>query len=98
MNKSVPYPPSDRDCIIVFREPFSRIKMEPNKKLYIRAIIDNEPEQEIRMVSKQQVDFIEKLIKEDGKILNAKVNSIKGMFELIERSPQEDFFDLVKGG
>lgn len=96
MNRSIPYPPTDRNCAITFREPFPTVRYEPRKRLYIRAILDDSMEQEIRITSRQQIELLEQLIREDGKILNAKVLSRKGIFELLERSPQTDFFEMVK--
>ncbi len=95
--QGIPYPPVNTDTIIIFREPFPEIRYEPRKRFYIRAIMGNGPEQEIRIAARQQLRTIEQLLKEDRKILNAKVLCRKGKFEVLERSPQTDFLSILKG-
>ena len=87
------YPP--RNCTIVLREPFPRVEYSPYKKYYIRACIDGMPEVEMRMGAEQQLSIVDKLIREDGKLLNAKVVCTDGQFTISEHSPQVDFFSLV---
>ena len=83
------------NCELVFREPFFRTEFSPNKKLYIRALV-NASEREIRIDSKQQVRIMEDLIRHDGKLLNAVVKVENGKFIVLKRSPQSDFFSLVR--
>ena len=89
----VPYPM--HNSLITFREPFPRVEYSPYKKLYIRAEV-NGVEQEIRIDSNQQVKVIRELIRQDGKLLNAKVRCVNGKFEIFAHSPQSDFFELVR--
>ena len=90
----IPYPPKD-NCEITFREEFPKVEYSPDKKLYIRAVV-NAREGELRMSSQQQIRTVENLIKEDGKLLNAKVKVENGEFIVLEHSPQADFFSLVR--
>ena len=90
----VPYPP--QNCRIVFREPFPREENHGGHvKLYIRAIIDEMPEREIRMDSLEQTRFVDDLVRQDGKLLNAEVLVKDGKFVLLRHSPQIDFFKEV---
>ena len=90
----VPYPP--KNCRIVFREPFPRTEYSPQKKYYIKAHINGMPEQEIRIDSIGQLRFIDELIAQDRKLLNAVVICKEGKFSLLHHSPQLDFFGVVK--
>ena len=91
----IPYPP--KNCRIAFREPFPRREVyEGRKWYYIRAIIDEEPEKEIRMDTVHQTQFLDNLIYQDKKLLNAVVLCKDGRFELVQHSPQLDFFEAVK--
>ena len=90
---STPYP----NCTITFQEPFPRIEFSPQKKYYVRACIDQMPEQEIRIDKKQQLNTIDFLIRADKKLLNAIVQcDSEGNFAILKHSPQDDFFDLVE--
>ena len=93
MPKGVNYPPSN--CLITFREPFPRVEYTPYRKLYIRAMI-NARDGEIRIESQQQIKVMEKLIKEDGKLLNAKIKVENGVFTVLQHSPQSDFFSIIR--
>ena len=89
----VSYPP--KNCLIIFREPFPRVEFSPDRKLYIRAMV-NAREGELRIASQQQIQVMEQLVKEDGKLLNAVVKVENGKFVILKRSPQSDFFSLVR--
>ena len=70
-------------------------------KYHIRACIIYQPgielpEHEIRIASQQQIQVMEQLVKEDGKLLNAVVKVENGKFVILKRSPQSDFFSLVR--
>ena len=96
MTEGIPYP--QRNSIITFREPFYRQEVFEDKiKYYIRACINSDPEQEIRVAARQQREVMDLLIKQDLKLTNAVVrNSDNGLFSILDHSPQIDFFSLVK--
>ena len=104
---TVSYPP--KNSIITFREPFPRIErysvdrngikfIDPHStKYYIKVSIDDQPEKEIRIDRQQQLDVIDYLISVDEKLTSAEVRcDSQGRFVVLQHSPQEDFFDLVK--
>ena len=94
MSKSIPYP--SLNCVIVFREPFPRVDMYEGKKwYYVRAIIDDQPECQIRFNKLSQLRFIDNEIIIHKKILNAVIKCINGEFTIVSHSPQVDFFDMV---
>jgi len=88
-----PYP--SKNCDIVFREPFARVSFEPEKKYYIRAIVNGTPEQLIRINAKQQISVMDELVRKDKKLLNACVKCIDGNFFVTCHSGQGDFFEAV---
>ena len=53
----IPYPPKD-NCEITFREEFPKVEYSPDKKLYIRAMV-NTREGELRIASHQQIKVVE---------------------------------------
>ena len=95
---SIPYPP--KNSTIVFREPFPRKEWSSNQlKYYIKVSIDDLPEQEIRIVKRQQRECMDYLIQVDLKLTNAVVDcDSQGRFTVLQHSPQTSFFDLVKEG
>lgn len=93
---SIPYPP--KNSIIVFREPFYRKEFSGHRalKYYIRVSVNNR-ESEIRVSSKQQKDVMDYLVQVDKKLTNAVVRCDSyARFTVIQHSPQDDFFDIVK--
>ena len=87
----IPYPP--RNSIITFREPFPR---KNENKYYIKVAVDEMPEMEIRIDSKQQKDVMDYLILVDKKLTNAVVrNDNQGRFVVEKHSPASDFFYLI---
>ena len=88
-----------KNCEITFREPFFRKEFSGHNsvKYYIRASIDNNPEQEIRITYSQQKKIIDYILHTDLKLTNAVVKCDSyNRFTVLVHSPQEDFFDLVK--
>lgn len=87
----IPYPP--KNSIITFREPLPRKEFSGRSiKYYIRANIALSdiglPEQEIRIVAKQQLDTIDALIKTDLKLTNAVVRCDNySRFIVLQHSP-----------
>jgi len=89
----IPYP--EKNCTIVFRQEFPRLEYSPERKYYIKAIVNGGPEREIRIDAVQQLAVMDKLIREDKKLLNACVKVIDGQFYVVTRSPQKDFFEAI---
>ena len=96
MTKGIPYPP--RKSTIVFMEPYPRREWNGHSMTYyIKASINDNLEQEIRISAKQQGEIMEHLIRVDRKLTGAIVKSdSNGRWIVLRHSPQSDFFDLVK--
>ena len=88
-----PYPPKNAD--IVFRQEFPRLEYSPERKYYIRAIVNGSPEKEIRIDAVQQLAVMDKLLAKDRKLLNACIKVIDGQFFIVTHSPQADFFEAI---
>ena len=96
MNKSIIYPP--KNSTIIFKEPFFRKELSGRQvKYYIKAVVDDMPEQEIRVTREQQRETMDYLLKSDMKLTNAVVGCDNMcQFKVVLHSPQKDFFGLVK--
>ena len=94
-NTGVPYPL--KNSTIVLREPFPKREWTGSQlKYYIRATVNDTPEQEIRIVKKQQIEIMDYLILVDKKLTNAIIRCDSyGRFVVERHSPASDFFYLV---
>jgi len=93
---SIPFPP--KNSLITFREPFPGREWNGFKmRYYIKASVDGEPESEMRVAARQQMELMDYILQVDLKLTNAVVRcDALGRFTALVHSPQEDFFDLVK--
>ena len=91
--EGVPYFPDDGE--LIFREPFPKIRNEPMRTLYIRAIVDGTTEQEWRTRKNINIFTIMREIREHKKILNAKAVIKSGRLIFVAHSPQLDFLEEV---
>jgi len=75
----------------VFREPFPH---KDPKGLRI-LVGKGKSEHEILITSEKQIQVLNKLIEDDGKLLNAVVKVVGQDFVVVKHSPQSDFFKEV---
>jgi len=93
---SIPYPP--KNSLITFREPFPGKEWNGFKiRYYIKVSVDDGPESEMRVAARQQMELMDYILQVDLKLTGATVRcDALGRFTVLQHSPQEDFFDLVK--